>query len=391
MISVNEAKSLIARHLHPGPARYVGLLDAFGSILYEPVSAQIDVPSFDNAAMDGYAFAYHPDITAWKVVGKIQAGDAGDQHLREGEAMRIFTGSPVPHGADTVIPQEFVTVAEDIIRFEKNSIQPFANVRKRGAQCNQGDRIATKGQTVTPGMIALLASAGITGVYIYAPPRVAILTTGNELIPMGQPLRPGEIYNTNAPALRVSLASIGITSVSSFHVKDEATVLQENIHASLREYDVLILTGGISVGEYDLVEKCLQAEHVTPLFYKVSQRPGKPLWVGKKDERWVFALPGNPASVITCFNQYVKPVLLGWMGHKDTFAPAAMLTLEHGFVKKNKLTHILKAVRTDDHVRILSGQDSFNLLPFAEANGFVVLDESCESLAEGDLVPFFAL
>jgi molybdopterin molybdotransferase len=184
---------------------------------------------------------------------------------------------------------------------------------------------------------------------------------------------------------------MGVKDVRTFSVKDEYQALKQLVQQSLEEADVLLLTGGISVGDYDFVYKALQENGVEELFYKLKQKPGKPLYAGKKEWKWIFALPGNPSSVLVCFNQYVQPCLLGMMGHQSVFQPNATLPLNNDYEKKGTLTHFLKAKKENGGVTILSGQDSFNLLPFAEADCWVLMPEEINSFKKGELASIFFL
>lgn len=365
------------------------LAEAMNMALSNDIYSGIDVPPFDNSSMDGYAFAFNPKIQAYNIVQNIQAGDFSNHILKCNEAARILTGAPLPAGSDTVIQQELTSVNNGTVSFNISQLQQGINVRLKGSQNKKGEIIAFAGEVVTPGMVGLLASVGVQKIFVHTPPSVGVIITGNELQNIGDDLKAGHIYNSNEPILTTYLRLLGIKEIECIHVKDKKSLLKDKVKLFLTKYDVLVSTGGISVGDYDFVHEVLLSEDVKPLFYKVKQKPGKPLFVGKKNSKWIFALPGNPASVLACFNQYVKPCLLGMMGYKNTFAPDAVMPVANKFQKDNKLTHILKAKRDFKSVQILSGQDSFNLLPFNNANCFVVIDEAIEFLSAGTLVSVY--
>lgn len=391
MIAVKEAKQLIDRSIVRDVSSNLSLVSATNLVLADDVPAAIDVPSFDNAAMDGYAFRYCPETYSYKISQHIQAGDPVVKGSGSGEAVRIFTGAPVPVGFDTVIQQELCSVANGVVEFDISGIKKGANVRMQGTQNRKGDIVVKAGTVIKPATIGLLASVGVTTVAVHTPPSVAFIITGNELQEAGTELQSGHIYNSNEPVLEAFITCLGIKKYCRFKVKDDPALLKEKVALCLEKFDVLILTGGISVGEYDFVQEALINKGVEALFYKVKQKPGKPLFVGKKKDKWVFALPGNPAAVITCFHQYVKPCILGMMGYRNTFEPDAVLPLSNEFHKKAGLTYFLKAKKENNTVVILNGQDSFNLLPFAEADCIVVADETVEYLPAGTLVSVYNL
>lgn len=391
MISVKEAKEILNNNLHKNEVVAVRLKDALGFILAEDLMSLIDVPSFDNSAMDGYAFCFEEGLGQYKIVQQIQAGDEVKFHLNKGEAARIFTGAKLPFGADSVVEQEIVNRDGDLISFDTALSFRGKHVRKKGTQCQSNDIIVKKGSKVTTGMIGLLASVGLEQLKVYAAPKVNIITTGNEIIPLGNSLNEGQIYNSNELTLVACLKKLSINKVTCYSVNDNYEALKSLIENVLQQTDVLILTGGISVGDYDFVYQVLKEENVVELFYKVKQKPGKPLFVGKKESKWIFALPGNPASVLACFNQYVQPCLQAMMGYENAFQPHSFLPLNNDFEKKGTLTHFLKAKTENGGVTILSGQDSFNLLPFAEADSFVLMSEEIQAFKKGDTVPIYFL
>lgn len=390
MVTVNEAKRIIAENIELSSASNLSLQKAIGLTLAADVKSAICVPPFDNSAMDGFAFKSVANNGDLVVSQSIKAGDYPSTALPAGEAARIFTGAPIPEGADTVIQQEFVKINGDKIEFDASRAVRGTNVRFKGAQCKAGEIIAGIGCAITPGLIGLLVSAGVSKVFAYLPPSVAIIATGSELRPPGSYLRYGEIYNSNSPALQAYLEQIGIKNIGTFYVSDDLNLLKEKIAYCLERFDILILSGGISVGEYDYVQNALADSGTQTLFYKVKQKPGKPLLVGKKNKKWVFALPGNPAAALVCFNQYIKPCIKGMTtGRNDIFKPDYRLPVANSFKKKDSLTYFLKSKITNGEAIILSGQDSFNLLPFNEANCFAEAEEQIELLEAGTVVNIY--
>jgi molybdopterin molybdotransferase len=388
-ITVSEAKSILKSQKIRGKFATVPLLNSLGKFTSASVLAPMDVPSFDNSGMDGYAIAWDESGEGREVVEVIQAGASPDFILEKGKAVRIFTGAPVPQGADTVIPQEHITLTDKMIFFDSTDFFRGANVRKKGAQCKVGWEVVPAGTKITPGTIGLLASLGIQEIEVYSTPKVSIILTGDEIIELGNPLKPGQIYNANGPALEAYLQQLGIADLSIFRVKDEESEVTRVISEALIDSDIVLLTGGISVGDFDFVKGSLEQNGVEQLFYKIRQRPGKPLFVGKKGEKFIFALPGNPASVLSCFIQYVKPCLLEWMGNPDAWSASKYLPMEKDFDKKAPLTFFLKAKVQDGKIHLLPGQESFNLLPFGVADGLVEIPQEIEHVEEGSLVAFY--
>ena len=388
-VAVSKAKELLKGLAFSPKTQLVSLANSVGKFLASPVLAPMNVPSFDNSGMDGYAFAWEDLGESRKLAQVVQAGSNPDFTLEKGTAVRIFTGAPVPDGADTVVQQEWVTVVGDTVFFELEKLVKGMHVRKAGSQCQEGEIILNSGTQVTPGTIGLLASLGIEQVEVFRSPNVSIILTGDEIIEIGQALQPGQIYNANGPALIAYLSQMGITEVKVLKVKDEKSEVTRVIGEALEVSDVVLLTGGISVGDYDFVKGSLAENGVLQLFYKVKQKPGKPIFAGVKGEKMVFALPGNPASVLTCFIQYVKPFLLRLLGNPDAWTAPAYFPIASDFTKKAPLTFFLKAKLENNQVIILPAQESFNLLSFGIADGVVEIPQELEHIESGSLVAFY--
>lgn len=392
MITVTEAKKRLNANLERSNKEDLTLIDCPGLILSEDVHSPIDVPPFDNSSKDGYALTFDAKRDVYELEHVIQAGDTSAYRIPDGKAARIFTGAKMPEATDTVVPQEQVK-RDDTgkITFDKDHISAGSNVRYKGSQCKKGDLIAQKGTKITPGTVGLLASVGLAEAPVFCPPKVGFVITGNELKEIGSSLKEGEIYDCNGPMLRTLLKEAGIRDVSAFKASDDKEELQQTINQALEQTDVLILSGGISVGDYDFVEECLKQAGVRELFYKVKQRPGKPFFAGKKNGQWIFALPGNPGSVFNCFNQYVKPCLEYMTGHENVWQPDAVLPLKENQKKKAGLTFFLKAKRAGDKVEILGAQQSFNMQAFSTANCVAELDEESEIVKAGTPVKIYDL
>ncbi|MCL6260938.1 molybdopterin molybdotransferase MoeA [Aquiflexum sp. TKW24L] len=391
MISVSEAKKILQDNLISGKTILVDLDKASGLVLSEDIFSPIDIPFFNNSAMDGYAICWKEGINRRELrsQSKSKAGDLQELVLGENEAIRIFTGAPVPSGADTIIPQEWVKIEERQLIFDSDKFRKGANFRGKGAQNKAGDLIAKKGSSISPGMIGLLASVGINQISVYAAPTVGIILTGDELEEAGNPLGFGKVYDANGPVMKSYLQNLGVKEIQIGKAVDEPEKLQQKINEYLDKYDVLILSGGISVGDYDYVKEGLRQAGVHELFYKVKQKPGKPLFVGQKENQWIFALPGNPASTLTCFNQYVKPCIEAWMGKKEVWNPSGAYPLADNFEKTTGLTFFLKAKLENGKVIILPSQESFNLISYGAANCIAEVGEEVERLEAGTNVNIY--
>lgn len=393
MISVQEAKKILSENIQRGSSEKLSLQESLGHILAAPVVSPIDVPSFDNSAMDGYAMTFDGKENEWQISQLVQAGDTAVAPLKNWQTARIFTGARIPEGADTVIPQELVELDQEknTVCYDGGKIQRGSNVRRRGTQCRKGDLLMEKGKVITPGIIGLLASVGVGEVEVYKTPSVACIVTGNELREVGEELQEGEIYNSNGPMLEACLRQIGIHKIVVLRATDDKGKLQRLIDGALDKHEVLLLSGGISVGDYDFVKECLEQAGVEELFHKVKQRPGKPLYAGKKEEKTIFALPGNPASVLGCFYQYVRPGLKYMIGHEQVWEPDELLELTEEVKKKAGFTFFLKARSEKGTVQVLGGQQSFNLLSFNEADCLVELEEEEEIVVKGTMVRTYRL
>ncbi len=392
-ITVTEVRNIIQKEIFQMEVIEQSLIDAQYHYSAEPVYAPIDVPSFDNSAMDGYAFAYqdYEDKKELRVCYTIQAGDTELPVLKSGEVARIFTGAMIPQGADTVVMQEKVKKENAIIFIEEHSFSKGQNIRLKGSQSQKGDLLIPENTLITSGVIGMLAGFGIDHIKVFSYPKVGIIVTGNELAEAGKPLKTGQIYESNSLALQSVLKDLHIQSLQTIKVSDKKKSTSEAIKTMMEKVDVLLITGGISVGDYDFVKESLQELEVNQLFYKIQQKPGKPLFFGKKENRFVFALPGNPASVLTCFYQYVKPFLEGLKGRTDFFQDKSTACLSSDFDKKNDLTNFLKGRAENGEVTILSSQESYKMDSFAQANCLVEISGEKRKISQGEKIALWKI
>jgi len=381
MIEVKEALEIVAANSSVLSTQKISVSKALGYILAETVYSPISMPPFRQSAMDGYAFT-HSIRHQFDVVGTSKAGDHSNIKLKENEAVRIFTGAYVPKNADTVVMQEHVMVNGDSILIAKKP-EAFANVRSKGEQINAEDVVFDANTLITPAAIGFLACLGITEITVYKKPKVAILVTGNELVKPGKKLPKGKIYESNSIMLQAALQTIGINKIKVHTVKDNLKATKRALQSILKKNDIVLISGGISVGDYDFVKEALLKNGVEELFYKINQKPGKPMFFGAKKDTLVFALPGNPASSLTNFYIYVYPAVKNKMGFSNTHLPKIVRKLDSQINNTTGKTLFLKALYNETSVEILEGQSSAMLNTFAIANGLVIVPHDVESIKKG--------
>lgn len=384
MIEVKEALEIVAANSSVLSTQKISVHKALGHILAETIYSPISMPPFRQSAMDGYAFI-HSRRHQFDVVGISQAGDHANIKLKENQAVRIFTGAYVPNDADTVVMQEHVMVNGDSILIAKMP-EPFANVRSKGEQINAEDVVFDANTLITPAAVGFLACLGITEITVYKKPKVAILVTGNELVKPGKKLSKGKIYESNSIMLQAALQTIGVNKIKVHTVKDNLKATKKALQSILKKNDIVLISGGISVGDYDFVKEALLKNGVEELFYKINQKPGKPMFFGSKKDTLVFALPGNPASSLTNFYIYVYPAVKNRMGFSNTHLQKIVRKLDNDIINNTGKTLFLKALYNETSVEILDGQSSAMLNSFAVANGLVIVPEDVENIKKGESV-----
>ncbi len=393
MVTVIEARNAVINTVQQGKKEILSLSKSLGCILSEDIFSPIDSPPFDNSAMDGYAFRYEDFINQQeiKIIGESAAGKCFSKKIKQGEAIRIFTGAEVPVGADTVVMQEKISIVNERLIIQDEKIFLGANIRYKGSQIKKKELALKKGAQLNPGSIGFLASIGIGKVKIFSKPKVAIIVTGNELQQPGTKLKTGNIYESNSVALKTALQSAGINFIKTFIVKDNKKSIRAAFKKAMKQCDLILFTGGISVGDYDFVGTIMEEEKVKTIFYKVKQKPGKPLYFGTINKNYIFGLPGNPASVLTCFYEYVIPALRKFQGFENPFLKSISVTLTKTINKKSGLTHFMKAATDYKTATPLEGQESFIMKSFSDSNCFIVVPEEVETINAGDSVEIHLL
>lgn len=390
MLSVKEARQLIANQVKLLNPIKIKLEEASGHILAADVFAPYDIPSFRQSAMDGYALIFEDQPLPLQLVGEMAAGTSESLQLSSGQTARIFTGAPVPEGADTVVMQEKVSLSAGKIIVEDIRLEKGSNVRAVGSEIKSGALAMAHGSLLSPAAIGFLAGIGITAVTVFPMPKVVIIVTGKELQKPGSELTFGQIYESNSYSLSAALKSEGITEISIVQADDDLEILTRILESALLKNDVILLTGGVSVGDYDFVLAASKACNIQQIFHKVKQKPGKPLFFGTKGEQLIFGLPGNPSSVLSCYYNYVLPAIKK-LSNKENSVQEIKATLTHDYQKPAGLTHFLKGNYRNGKATPLNAQESFRLSSFAQANCLICLDEMQQEFKAGQTVDILLL
>ena len=317
LLTVDEARTRLLDLARPvGGVEQLAIRSALGRVLAEPVISTLDVPPYVNSAMDGYAVR-GADLPVegevrLRLVGKAMAGAPSDRAVGEGECIRIMTGAMMPEGADTVLMQEAVKIEEETVVVGPGH-QPGENVRHKGEDMAIGDCVLEPGRRLLPADIGLLASLGIPEVRVHRRLRVAFFSTGDELVPLGRPLAPGQIYDSNRYTLHAMLTRLGVALLDMGIIPDDREAVRAAFHDAMTQADVVMTSGGVSVGEADYVKQTLD-ELGKVEFWRMKMKPGKPLAAGRLGDALFFGLPGNPVSVMATFYQFVQPALLRMAG-----------------------------------------------------------------------------
>ncbi len=392
MITFEGAKKLLEENLFNLEPVKIPVKSAVSHILGEDIYSPLDLPPFTNSAMDGYAVRFEKsdkEMSFKLRKGEIKAGDYKKIKLRPGEAVKVFTGSPLPLNADAVVMKEFVEVKNNIL-YVKQQIKKGENIRFKGEEIKKGEEVLKKGTYLNPAGIGFLSTMGIREVKVIRKPRVYIIITGNELTEPGKKLKEGKIYDANSFSLYSVLKLIGVKEIKIKIIKDDFEKIKRGFYKALEFADIILFSGGISVGEYDFVRDLMKRERVKTIFYKVKQKPGKPLYFGIFDEgnikKLIFALPGNPASVLVCFYEYVYPAIKALSGFKDIFLPERKFILLKDIKKKTDRLWFLKGKLKNDFVLPLDFQESHMLSSFTKADSLIVAPRNKKLLKKGEKV-----
>ncbi len=392
MLTVDQAQDLACEGVATLPPRRKSLLKALGCVLADPLVASINSPPFDNSAMDGYAVIAADTAGATanaprrlRLIEELPAGSVANLMVKSGTATRIMTGAPLPPGADAVVMVEATRSKAEWVEV-LHAVSPEENVRRTGEDILLGEVALPAGQRLGPGEIGLAASLGFASVRVIPPPRVAIITTGTELIEVGKSLLPGSIYNSNQALLSALVLEEGARVIKQLHVPDEEAALEKALRACVSA-DLILTAGGVSVGPYDFVKTTL-AQLGEISLWKVRMKPGKPVAIGRLFGRPFFGLPGNPVSCLVTFTVLVAPALRKMAGRKDflPFTVEAKLAREvsHKLGRREFIQAETSFVNGVFVASPRAKRGSAMLSAALGANSLVVLPEDCPGLAKGE-------
>ena len=388
LLTFEEAQARILAAARSLPAESAPVAAAAGRVLAEDVTAAVDLPPFPSSAMDGYAVRTADLLGTMLVVGESAAGTPFSGTLGPGEAVAISTGAVVPEGADAVAPVEIVVKQDNTIQTERR-LEPGSSIRPRGGDVRAGDVVASAGRRLGPAGIAGIAAAGIASVSCSRRPRVAVLATGSELVLPGEPLGPGQIYESNALMLSAALAVAGAEIVGAPAVPDDESSLREALERGL-ECDVLVTSGGVSVGEHDLVREVERELGVEESFWRVAIKPGKPLAFGTRGETLVFGLPGNPVSALVGAELFVKPALRALQGLSEPLPRFEPGRLGSDLRRNSERDEFVRArARTEGGAVVLEplrGQESHMIASASTADALVHIPRGNGELTTGSVV-----
>jgi molybdopterin molybdotransferase len=397
LISVNEAQRIVLERAKRLDPERVPIERAAGRVLAEPVAALVDLPPFASSAMDGYALRAADTAdppTRLPIIARIAAGSPADRPLAPGEAMAISTGGAVPEGADAVVPLELVEESDEALDVPQ-PVAPGANIRDRGGDVSAGDIVLEPGARLGPAQVAALAAAGVSEVQCTKRPRVGILVTGSELRPPGEPLGPGQIYESNGLLLATALQLAGAVPAQLGVVADEADEHERAMERALLGFDMLITSGGASVGPHDLVRATQAKLRVEELFWGVSVKPGKPVAFGVRRDHLVFNLPGNPVSVLVTFELFVRPAVNALLGVPEPLPEYGTAILGAAVKRNPHRDEYVRATtrRQGDTVVVdpLPGRESHMIASAARADALVAVEAGAGELSAGEEIRYIAI
>ena len=395
MISVEKALKIILANSQLLALEKVNILDARARVIGEDIFATRNIPSADNSAMDGYAVRYAETKGVSKtrplqlqVIEEIPAGKIPQKKLKKGEASRIMTGAIIPLGADAVVRQEDTQRIGKVVEIYA-AVEKGRDIRFSGEDVKKGELVISRGSIIGPAHIGMLASLGRTFACVYKKPRVAIMATGNELVDIKSDPRPGKIVNSNSYALAAQVLECGGIPLVMSITKDKKTDLRKKFRAALGA-DVIISSGGVSVGDYDLVKDVMAEMGNTMRFWQVAMRPGKPLAFGAIQGVSLFGLPGNPVSTMVSFEQFVRPYLLKIQGHKKIFRQTIKALSAQKIEKQAGVKHFIRAIikkEKNQYIATITGSQGSGILKsMVTANALIVLKDNENKINKGDPV-----
>lgn len=403
MLSYAEAHKLIVNSIQPLEAVNLPLSEILNHVLSDSLIAPFESPQFDNSAVDGFGVliedlksADSTHTVELKLVGSLAAGTQAYGNkcpINRGECIKILTGAPVPAGVEAVIMKEYTSFEKrtDIGLFSK-SVVAGENIRRRGEELKEGDCVVRANTIVNPPIVGIIASLGYEKFNVYRQPRIAILTTGDELVQPGKTLAQNQIYNSNSFAIEAACQSLGLKETKRLHCNDTREDTIEKLEQAIKFADVIICTGGVSVGDRDLVKPVLEEDFkVDTILWRIAIKPGKPVYFGRKEKKYFFGLPGNPVSALVTFHLFVKPALSKLQGLSPLGPSLHKASLERKIKKKAGRMEFVRGIQKstkDDTLKVepTRGQESHMLSGLAFANCLIHFDIEEETLEENSQV-----
>lgn len=391
MVSVSEASSIILSHLFQPKIESVPVALAPGRILAEPVRADRNLPPFDRVTMDGIAISsekYLAGLQKFSVQGIQSAGQPQMKIDDPAKCIEVMTGTSLPEGTDTVIPYEDIEIVNGVATLKITQVSKGQNIHFCGSDARANDSLLEPGLRISSAEVSVMASVGKSHIGVYALPSTAIISTGDELVPIDATPRQHQIRQSNATTLQAALAELG-GQAALFTVRDEPDKIESTLSEIFKHHELVILSGGVSKGKFDYVPKALESLGIKKLFHSISQRPGKPIWFGQSSHQTVFALPGNPVSTYLCFYRYVRPWLLKSM-QADIAFPSAILAQDFSFIPA--LTYFLQVKIRNDAGRLMAwpqaGGGSGDFANLKDVDGFLELPLDKNTFHTGEVYPF---
>jgi molybdopterin molybdotransferase len=396
MIGVDEAWGRIQAHAKSLPVERVRLEETAGCVLAEQVRAPINLPPFDNSAMDGYALcaattneAHAENPVRLTVTGEVAAGGWQETPVAPGATVKIMTGAALPPGADTVLMLEDGRLRNGCVEI-RAPVPIGRHIRRQGEDVRQGEVLLEPGLRLSAQRLGLLANSGIAEVAVFRRAQVSLLATGSELVASGISLAPGQIYDSNRVVLRTLIEGTGSSCEDLGIVPDDPSAIAERIQAGLSA-DVLLISGGVSVGAHDYVKRVLRELGMETVFWRVAMKPGKPLLCGRLGNRWIFGLPGNPVSCVVGFLAFIEPLIRRLEGEHDAHPRYARALLKSAVSKKDARRHFMTAqlAPTPDgrlEATPTEKQGSAMMQALAQADAFVVVPEDRQEIPAGETV-----
>lgn len=394
-ISVDAAYSAIISNVHPLPPIAKPLRELQGHVLAQTIDMERDQPPFDRVTMDGIALTSGAKISSrqLRVAGIQAAGIAPLELISNDQCIEVMTGAHLPRGCDCVVPVERITIKDGIAQLDADvELKPYLNVHRRGSDSARGTHVLHPGTPLHAAEVAVIASAGYSHAQVHSKPRLVVISTGDELIEPGSPIADWQVRRSNSYALIAALNRNGFCAVTDVHLRDDKSAMRAQLSELIETHDAIILSGGVSAGKFDYVPEVLKDIGINPVFHKILQRPGKPMWFGTRDDgKAVYALPGNPVSILICFYRYVLHGLHRAMGLHDKQADP--VTLTDPVQPHREFTYFMPVSITTNNATMLAAprptKGSGDFISLLNTDGFVQIPPGTVPVAAHSTLRFY--